>query len=87
MDDLHMEFIHADERAIKMANDICAKFFYADECTTEVEDNLQGIHCLIESTHAISSISPCTRATQAIYAERGSREGSVEYEKHKGAQT
>jgi hypothetical protein len=85
MDDLHMEFIHADERAIEMANDICAKFFCANEHATEVEDDLQEICCLIKSTRTTSSISSCTRATQVIYAERRSREGSMKYEKCKSA--
>ena len=60
--------------------------------SNEVSDAMQGMRHLLDRVHAryegwtVPSPSPCAQATRAIFADQGSDEGTVDFERRTNAQ-
>ena len=65
--------------------DLQSKVTNVYHCSTEVTDAMQGMHQLLDCVHAqyegqnMPDLSPCALATQALYADQGSNEGTIDY--------
>ena len=65
--------------------DLQLKVTNAYHHSTEVTDTMQGMRQLLDRVHTryegqnMPGLSPCALATRALYADRGSDEGSIDY--------